>query len=135
MRNRGFALTAVVVLALGVGACVAIFAFVDAALLEPLPYLEPNRLMSVNESSRRVSAMATVVSGFSRLAAVQSNRFLSLDVYSGRGYLLRAHEGAEPVTGGAGEREILSERWECGRFWGATSMRARINLAGQMSRF
>ena len=50
-RAPGFALTAIVVLALGIGASVAIFAFVDAALLEPLPYADPNRLMAVNESS------------------------------------------------------------------------------------
>jgi hypothetical protein len=35
-RAPGFAVTAIVVLALGIGASVAIFAFVDAALLEPL---------------------------------------------------------------------------------------------------
>jgi len=50
-KNPGFAVTAILVLALGIGACVAIFGFVDAALLEPLPYANPGRLMSVNESS------------------------------------------------------------------------------------
>jgi len=50
-RNPGFALTAVLILALGMGVSVAIFGFVDAALLQPLPYANPNRLMSVNESS------------------------------------------------------------------------------------
>src|SRR5271170_4669038 len=51
LMNPGFAATAIFVLALGVGASVAIFAFVNAALLEPLPYAHPDRLMSVNESS------------------------------------------------------------------------------------
>ncbi len=41
-RNPGFALTAVLVLALGMGVSVAIFGFVDAALLEPLPYANPS---------------------------------------------------------------------------------------------
>ena len=50
-RNPGFALTAVLILALGMGVSVVIFGFVDAALLQPLPYANPNRLMSVNESS------------------------------------------------------------------------------------
>src|SRR5438876_877013 len=36
-RSPGFAATAVLVLALGIGVSVAIFGFVDAALLEPLP--------------------------------------------------------------------------------------------------
>jgi hypothetical protein len=50
-RNPGFALTAVLILAPGMGVSVAIFGFVDAALLEPLPYANPDRLMSVNESN------------------------------------------------------------------------------------
>src|SRR5216684_2299331 len=50
-RNPGFALTAILILALGMGVSVAIFGFVDAALLEPLPYVNPGRLMSVNESN------------------------------------------------------------------------------------
>src|ERR1019366_1199517 len=36
-KNPGFAVTAIVILALGMGVSVAIFGFVDAALLEPLP--------------------------------------------------------------------------------------------------
>jgi hypothetical protein len=51
VKNPGFAATAIVVLALGIGVSVAIFGFADAALLEPLPYADPGRLMSVNESN------------------------------------------------------------------------------------
>jgi len=51
IRNPSFAVVAILVLALGIGASVAIFAFVNAALLEPLPYADPNQLMSVSESS------------------------------------------------------------------------------------
>ena len=40
-------ITAVAVLALGTAASVAIFAFVDAALLKPLPYRNPSRLVGV----------------------------------------------------------------------------------------
>ena len=50
-KNPGFALTAILILAMGIGASVAIFGFVDAALLQPLPYASPERLMSVNESN------------------------------------------------------------------------------------
>ncbi len=48
-KNPGFAATAILVLALGIGASVAIFAFVDAALLKPLPYQNPSRLVGVYE--------------------------------------------------------------------------------------
>jgi len=48
-RNPGFACTAVSVLALAIGAAAAIFAFVDAALVKPLPYSEPSRLVALYE--------------------------------------------------------------------------------------
>ncbi len=51
-RSPGFTLTAVLMLALGIGASVAIFAFVDAALIKPLPYADPNRLVDVNERAK-----------------------------------------------------------------------------------
>lgn len=47
LRHRGFALAAVTVLSLGIAASVAIFAFVDAALIRPLPYQDPSRLVTV----------------------------------------------------------------------------------------
>ena len=50
-KNPGFALTAVVILALGMCASISIFAFVDAALLKPLPYPDPTRLVEVSESA------------------------------------------------------------------------------------
>jgi hypothetical protein len=51
VRHPGFAATAILVLALGIGASVAIFAFVDAALIKPLPYPQPGRLVSVFEAA------------------------------------------------------------------------------------
>ncbi len=52
IKNPGFTVTAVLVLALGIGASVAIFAFVDAALIKPLPYKDPTRLVSVFETAK-----------------------------------------------------------------------------------
>src|SRR4030095_1844425 len=46
-KSPGFAATAIVILALGICASVAIFAFVDSALIKPLPYKDPNRLVGV----------------------------------------------------------------------------------------
>src|ERR1700722_10419361 len=40
-RNPGFAMTAILSLALGIGASVAIFTLADNLLLRPLPYREP----------------------------------------------------------------------------------------------
>jgi predicted permease len=46
-RQPGFALAAVVVLALGLGAATALFAALDRVLFRPLPYADPARLVSV----------------------------------------------------------------------------------------
>ena len=50
-KNPGFALTAILILALGMGVSVAILGFVDAALVQPLPFSSPDRLVAVDERS------------------------------------------------------------------------------------
>ena len=98
-RAPGFAVTATIVLALGIGASVAIFAFVDAALLEPLPYADPNQLMAVNESSAKSPLWPLSYPDF--VDWQRMNKSLSsLDVFTWAGFLVRGREGAEPVTAG-----------------------------------
>jgi len=94
--NPGFAFIAIVILALGMGVSVAIFGFVDAALLEPLPYAAPNRLMDVAENSAmfpRSNLSRDDYDDWKRL----NHSFTSLDAYAGTGYLLRTPSGPVPV--------------------------------------
>jgi putative ABC transport system permease protein len=48
VHSPGFALTAVLSLALGIGATTTIFSVVHAVVVDPFPYKEPDRLLSLN---------------------------------------------------------------------------------------
>jgi macrolide transport system ATP-binding/permease protein len=97
-RSPGFTCTAVLILALGMCASVAIFAFVDAALIKPLPYPDPTRLLSVTESVTvfpRANLSYQDYVDWKKMNTVLS----SLEVYTGSGYMLSTGTGVELVEG------------------------------------
>jgi macrolide transport system ATP-binding/permease protein len=98
VKSPGFAATAVFVLALGIGASTALFAFVDAALVRPLPYRDPARLVSVNESPADTPQRRTPLSYLDYVDWKRLGQGLaSLDVFTGAGYMLSTPAGAEAV--------------------------------------
>jgi len=98
-KNPAFSITATMMVALGIGASVAIFAFVDAALIKPLPYQNPSSLMLVTETTPDIPQAN--LSYLDYLDWKKLNRvFDSLDVYGPRGYVVNTEAGMEMVGGG-----------------------------------
>jgi macrolide transport system ATP-binding/permease protein len=97
-RSPGFTATAIVVLTLGIGAAVAIFSFVDAALIQPLPYAQPSRLVLLYESNTLGPHFH--VSYLDYLDYQNRNTvFTSLDAFGAFGYMLQTPDGPQPVHG------------------------------------
>ncbi|PYV65440.1 MAG: ABC transporter permease [Acidobacteria bacterium] len=97
-NNRGFAITAIVTLSLGIGASGAIFALMDAALIKPLPYKAPTRLVNLYESiplGPRFHLSYPDYRDWKRLNTV----FSSLDVYENNAFSLTTPDGAQLADG------------------------------------
>ena len=95
-KNAGFTATAIVMLGLGLCASVSIFAFVDAALVKPLPYRRPGRLVGVYGSiplCPQCDLSWQDYLGWKKLNQV----FSSLDAYNAQGLMLRTSDGFELV--------------------------------------
>lgn len=98
LRNPGFSATAILILTLGIGAAVAFFSFVDAALIRPLPYQQPSRLAILYESiplGPRFHLSYLDYLDWKR----QNTVFSSLDVYAPYGFILDTPNGSQQADG------------------------------------
>jgi macrolide transport system ATP-binding/permease protein len=116
-HNPGFGFTAILILALGMGVSVAIFGFVDAALVQPLPYRAPDRLMAVDERSANFPHSNLSRADYEDWKRMNRS-FSSLEIYTGTGYLLHTPAGTEPIPArrvSAGFFDALGTRMMLGR--------------------
>ena len=97
-KNPAFSFTATAMVALGIGASVAIFAFVDAALIKPLPYQDPSRLLYITGSTPDIPRAAISHPDYVDWKKL-NNVFESLDVYNRRGYVISGSTEMEMIDG------------------------------------
>jgi len=108
LKKPGFTLIAVITLALGIGANTAIFSVVNAVLLRPLPYTEPERLMMINATdlSRAVTNMGINLPDFREWRA--GNRsFEAMAAFSVENYNISGNEEPERVTGAVASADLF----------------------------
>jgi putative ABC transport system permease protein len=111
-RNPGFAVTAVLVLALGIGANTAIFSIVNGVLLKPLPYQDSSRIMQIwhvppAKSFPGLSIFSVSPANFLDWQS-QSSSFESMAIYGGRSLTLGGTERPEAVFACAAGLEFFS---------------------------
>jgi putative ABC transport system permease protein len=93
-RSPGFAAIAILTLALGIGASVAIFSVADAVLLRPLPYPHPEQIVRVWEQAPNGHHMALSDPDFDDFRS-QNDTFANLAEYSY--WMSSISGGSEPV--------------------------------------
>ena len=102
MRNPGFAATAIFTLALGIGANAAIFSLVDAIILRPLPYPNPEQLVGLGQWRNQTGAgyVQTGVSAPNMADIARQTRiFQQVGYYRWSGFNITESNRPESITG------------------------------------
>ena len=99
LRAPGFAVTAILTLALGIGATTALFTVVNAVLLEPLPFPDSNKLVQVWRSE--LPALTYGSASYARYLDWRQHQrvFTDLGAWSPRGITIAGPQGPERVPG------------------------------------
>ncbi len=102
-KQPGFTTTAIIMLALGIGANAAIFTVVNAVLLRPLPYPDAERIVRVGQMFAGFAGGAVIGVGEPKFIfwREQSQSFETMAAYQniGSGFNLTGGDEAEYVTG------------------------------------
>jgi predicted permease len=98
-RHPAYSLTAVLTLALAVGATAAIFSVVDGALLKALPYEDADRLVFLSEATPQVPEMSVAYPNYEDWRA-RNRVFESMGVYNRASYILTGGGDAERLQAG-----------------------------------
>src|SRR3984885_7788512 len=93
-RSPAFVVTAVLTLALGIGATTAVFSLVDGILLRPLPFHEPDRLVLLGDIVRAQGGTPDVTAREIATYSATTTAFSSVGGYATAGYELSG--GATP---------------------------------------
>src|SRR5215831_5642847 len=100
LKHRGFATIAVLTLALGIGANTALFSVVNGVLINPLPFPQPDQLVTLHQSKPNFETGAIPYPNF-RDWQKQNQSFSTMAISRATGFTLV----------GSGEAERVSGRW------------------------
>ena len=119
VRAPAFTATAVLVLALGIGATTAIFSAVRAVALRPLPFAQPDRLYALWESNPEL--------GWTREAAAPPNYLDWKERVSAFADVEAYHPAPQQVTiTGLGDPIVLDGAWVTGGFFSMLGVRPTL---------
>lgn len=96
-RTPGFALTAIVIIAFGVGATTALFSVLSAVLLRPLPYPDAGRLVEIWSTRQAGAAREAVALPDYQAFSDRSRSFDALGAFTGSAFIVTGGERAEFV--------------------------------------
>src|SRR5262249_50131878 len=97
-NKPGFSLVIVLTLAFGIGANTAIFSVVHAVLLNPLPYPNPDQIVTLHQKKPNFETGAIPYPNF-RDWKTQNHTFASMAIHRGFGFILTGVDDAERVNG------------------------------------